>query len=292
VLQTRVRNASIEVVVPEDVGFSSERLRRINDALRRLIDQGKIAGSVSLVARQGGVVHFQAAGLMDIEARRPMERDTIFRIASMTKPITCTAVMMLFEEGHFLLDDPIADFIPEFGLTKVFARETADGVEVTDLARPITIRHLLMHTSGLTYAWPSVFPHPITRLYEAQQIGRSDEPLLEKVRRLAALPLVHQPGAEWTYGYSHDVLGRLVEVVSGQAFESFLQQRIFGPLEMIDTGFHVPTQDQDRLATVYIPDAEGRIQRSDRPDLDRSKPPTYFNGGGGLVSTATDYARF
>jgi CubicO group peptidase (beta-lactamase class C family) len=292
VLTTRKHSPTIEIVTPEDVGFSSMRLQRINDTLHRLIEQGKIAGCVSLVARQGQVAHFEAAGLMDIQARRPMERDTIFRIASMTKPITCTAVMLLFEEGHFLLDDPIADFIPEFGLTKVFARETADGVEVEDLARPITIRHLLMHTSGLTYAWPNVFPHPVTRMYEAAQIGRSDESLNEKVRRLAALPLVHQPGSEWTYGYSHDVLGRLVEVVSGQAFETFLQQRIFGPVEMINTGFHVPSQDRDRLATVYVADAEGGIQRSDRPDLNRSKPPAYFNGGGGLVSTAADYARF
>jgi CubicO group peptidase (beta-lactamase class C family) len=200
--------------------------------------------------------------------------------------------MMLFEEGHFLLDDPIADFLPEFGHTRVFARETAQGLELAALERPITIRHLLMHTTGLTYAWPTVFPHPVTRLYEQEQIGRSDEPLAEKVRRLAALPLVHQPGGGWTYGHSHDVLGRLVEVISGQTLDSFFKQRIFAPLEMTDSGFHVPTQHLNRLAAVHITDEAGGLRPIERVDLERSRPPVYLNGGGGLVSTASDYARF
>jgi CubicO group peptidase (beta-lactamase class C family) len=283
---------SIDVVRPETVGFSSARLHRIDDAFRRFVEAGKIAGAVSLVARHGKVVHFEATGFANLESRRPLRRDAIFRIASMTKPITCTAVMMLFEEGHFLLDDPIADVLPEFARTKAFAAEVANGIELADLERPITIRHLLMHTSGLTYAWPSVFPHPVTRLYEHEQIGRPDEVLAEQVGRLAALPLVHQPGAAWTYGHSHDVLGRLVEVISGLTFDNFLQQRLFGPLEMPDSGFHVPAERLDRLATVYGPGADRGLGPVQRADLERSKPPIFLNGGGGLVSTATDYARF
>jgi CubicO group peptidase (beta-lactamase class C family) len=280
----------IDTVRPEDVGFSSVRLQRIDATMRRLVNEEKIAGGVTLVARQGKVAHFEATGLMDIEARRPMERDAIFRIASMTKPITVTAVMMLFEEGHFLLDDPISDFIPEFAHTRVFVQKTEQGGELADLERPITIRHLLMHTSGLTH--PMNPDDAVSRMYAEAQIRRPDEKLAEKVRRLAALPLAHRPGARWTYGWSHDVLGRLIEVISGQPFDRFLRQRIFDPLEMTDTGFDLPSQQLDRLAAVHTALPAGGILRADRPDLDRSEPRVFFSGGGGLLSTATDYARF
>lgn len=274
----------MERVKPEEVGFSSARLQRINDAIRRFVDGGKIAGAVTLVARQGKVAHFEAAGQMDLEARRPMERDAIFRIASMTKPLTATAVLMLFEEGRFLLDDPVAEFLPEFGHTKVFLRETARGPEVTDLERPITIRHLLTQTSGLTYDF---YPDdPVSRIYVKEQIERRDETLAEKVRRVAALPLVHQPGVRWTYGFSYDVLGRLVEVISGEPFDAFLRQKIFAPLEMIDTGFSVPAEDLGRLAPIYAPDGRGGLKRYEH------RPTRFLSGGGGLVSTAADYGRF
>jgi CubicO group peptidase (beta-lactamase class C family) len=286
----RIEPARIEAVSPEDVGFSSARLRRVDDVMRSLVNGGKIAGALTLVARQGKVAHFEATGLMDVEARRPMERDAIFRIASMTKPITVTAVMMLFEEGQFLLDDPISGFLPEFSQTRVFVQRTEQGVELADLERPITIRHLLMHTSGLTN---DTHPEdPVSRIYAEAQIRRPDENLADKVRRLAVLPLVHQPGARWTYGFSHDVLGRLIEVISGQPLDRFLQHRIFDPLEMADTGFDVRPQDLDRVAPLYTTDAGGGILRADRPDLDRTKPCIFFSGGGGLVSTASDYARF
>jgi CubicO group peptidase (beta-lactamase class C family) len=281
--------SALDIATPEDVGFSSARLRRIGATMRRFVDEGKIAGAVTLVARHAKVAHFEATGLIDQEARRPMERDAIFRIASMTKPITCTAALMLFEEGQFLLDDPIADFLPEFAQTKVFVRETAQGVELADLERPITIRHLLMHTSGLTYDF---YPEdPVSRRYAREQIWRPGESLADKVKRFAALPLVHQPGADWTYGVSHDVLGRLVEVISGQPFEVYLQQRIFAPLEMTDTGFYVPPQHLSRLGPIYTPDGRGGLQR-DEEQRDHSKPPAYPSPGGGLVSTAADYARF
>jgi CubicO group peptidase (beta-lactamase class C family) len=281
---------TLDVVKAEDVGLSSVRLRRIDAAMRRFADEGKFAGVVTLVARRGRVAHFEAAGLIDREAGRPMERDAIFRIASMAKPLTCTAAMMLFEEGRFLLDDPIADFIPEFASAKVFERETAIGLELAELDRPITIRHLLMHTSGIAYDW-SAAP-PVGRMYNEQKIRRADETLAEKVCRLAALPLSHQPGARWTYGYSHDVLGRVIEVISGQLLDAFLRERLFDPLEMTDTGFHVSKQNLDRLATSYTTLDDGGIQRADRPELDYSKPPICLWGGGGLVSTAGDYAKF
>ena len=276
-------------VSPEDIGFSSARLQHIDNAMRRFVDEGTLAGAVTLVARHGKAVHFEASGLIDVEARRPMQRDAIFRIASMTKPITVAAVLMLFEEGHFLLDDPVAGFLPEFRQTKVFVRQTAHGLEVADLERPITIRHLLTHTSGLTY---EDYPEdPVSRIYAAEQIQRMDEILADKVGRIAALPLAHQPGARWTYGFSHDVLGRLVEVVSGQPFDVFLRQRIFAPLEMTDTGFYVPEQNLHRLAPVYRPDGRGGLKR-DENQRDRSKSPAFLGGGGGLVSTAADYGRF
>jgi CubicO group peptidase (beta-lactamase class C family) len=218
-----------------------------------------------------------------------MERDAIFRIASMTKPITVTATLMLFEEGHFLLDDPIASFIPEFAQTKVFVREFANGVEVTDLERPITIRHLLTHMSGLIYGF---YPDdPVSRIFAREQAGWPDEPLADRVRRFAALPLAHQPGDRWTYGVSHDVLGRLVEVISGQPFDVYLQQRIFAPLEMVDTGFSVRPQNRSRLGPIYSLDGRAGLQRTE-DSRDPATPPAYCSPGGGLVSTAADYARF
>jgi CubicO group peptidase (beta-lactamase class C family) len=280
-----------EAVAPEQAGFSSQRLERLDDGLQRLVNEGKLAGMVTLLARRGKVAHFAATGVMDVASSRPIQRDAIFRIASMTKPITCTAVMMLFEEGRFLLDDPVAAFLPEFANTRVFLGETAQGMEVADLERPITIRHLLMHTAGLTS--PSGVPaaHPVARLYEQQHIRRSDELLADNIRRLAALPLAHQPGAAFTYGQSHDVLARLVEVIAGQAFDAFLRDRILDPLDMHDTRFHVPAGDVNRLPSVHRIDEAGHLQVTE-PLLDAVTPPVYLSGGGGLVSTASDYARF
>jgi CubicO group peptidase (beta-lactamase class C family) len=279
----------VEVVSPEAIGFSSARLGRIGDTMRRFVDEGKLAGAVTLVARRGKLAHFEVTGLADVEAKRPMERNTIFRIASMTKPITSVATLLLFEQGHFLLDDPIADYLPEFAQTKVFVRETERGIEVADLARPITIRHLLTHSSGLT---SDSYPQdPVSRLYVRGQVRDPASSLAETVRRLAAKPLVHQPGERFTYGFSHDVLGRLVEVISGQSFDVFLRENVFEPLEMIDTGFAVPAPDRERLASVYSSDGRGGF-RCDLTAGDRSAQPVYLSGGGGLVSTSTDYARF
>jgi CubicO group peptidase (beta-lactamase class C family) len=279
----------METVSPEKIGFSAARLQRIDGAMRRFIANGTIAGAVTLVARQGKIVHFQAAGLVDRDAGRPMAADAIFRIASMTKAVTATAVMLLFEEGLFLLDDPIAEYFPEFAQTKVFVDDTAQGVVVADTEQPITIRHLLTHTSGLTY--PFYPDDPVSRIYLREAALRDDESLADNVRRIAALPLAHQPGTRWTYGVSIDVLGRLVEVLASQPFDVFLQQRIFAPLEMTDTGFWVSPHQQDRLAVVYASDGCGGLTR-DQEAGDMSQPPAFLSGGGGLVSTASDYARF
>jgi CubicO group peptidase (beta-lactamase class C family) len=265
----------MEAAFAEEEGFSSSRLGRIGESLRRLEDQGKCAGAVSLLVRRGRVVHLEATGFSDLETRRPMDRNGIFRLASMTKPITSLAVMMLFEEGNFLLDDPIAEFLPEFGQAKVFLRESADGVQVAELVRPITIRHLLMHTAGL---------RPL--------INRKGETLEVKVHQLASRPLAHQPGDGWTYGHSTDVLGRLIEKISGLPLDRFLHQRIFEPLDMSDTAFDVPPGKYARLAKVYTPNGAGGLRCEEGPNSDLTAPPIPPRAAGNLVSTAPDYARF
>ena len=265
----------MEAAFAEEEGFSSSRLGTIGEAMRRLDNQGKFAGVVSLLVRRGRVVHLEATGFSDLETRRPMDRDGIFRLASMTKPITSVAVMMLFEEGKFLLDDPIAEFLPEFGQAKVFLRESANGVDVAELDRPITIRHLLMHTAGL-------------RPYR----NRENETLEEKVHQLASVPLAHQPGDGWTYGHSTDVLGRLIEKISGLPLDRFFRERIFEPLEMSDTAFDVPREKYARLARVYTPDEAGGLRYGETQNSDLSAPPIPPSASGSLVATATDYARF
>lgn len=277
-------------ITQQAMGFSAARLRRIDDALHRLIDSGTIAGAVTQIARRGQVVQQVAHGLMDVQSAQPMRSDAIFRIASMTKPITAVAVLMLFEEGRFLLDDPIAASIPEFAQTRVFVRQTAAGVETTDLERPITIRHLLTHTSGLTYDFTS--NGPVNQLYAQERPLRGNETLEQAMVRLARLPLVCQPGSYWDYSVSIDVLGRLVEVVSGQTLDVFLAQRLFAPLGMADTGFFVPTNQSERLAAVHTVTTEGALQRDSDPRDTRAQRPTLLTGGGGLVSTAHDYGRF
>ena len=285
---------SLPVAEPESVGMSSERLERIGAGLGRLIDAGHIPGTVSLVARRGKIVHFEASGLRNVEAGLPMERDTIFRLYSQTKPVTGAAVMMLFEEGHFLMTDPIAKYLPEFAEMEVYLGEQ-DGEIQTEPAGPITIQQLATHTSGLTYGF---FPTPVGKMYaEHPVLGATEEPFpdgLEAwVKALVELPLVAQPGTEWHYSVGMDVLGRLVEVVSGMSFGEFLQQRIFDPLGMVDTGFHVPADKLDRFASNYTPTPDGGMQLADAPETSSYRePPAVEMGGGGLVGTVGDYLRF
>ena len=277
----------------EQVGFSSERLGRISAMLQGYVSRGELAGILALVARCGQTAYQEKFGLADIEAHKPMAYDTIFRIASMTKPVACAALMMLYEEGHFHLNTPISKFIPAFKNTKVFLRETSGGMELADLQQEITFRHLFTHTSGLSYGWNE--QDPVDRAYQAVQ-KRMEQDKVEPtakliVEALAELPLAFQPGTKWRYSMSIDVLGYLVEVISGMTLGEFLRKRMFEPLDMPDTGFFVAPEKVERLAAVYThTDPPKPIQRMEIPL--QTTPPSYESGGGGLVSTLHDYARF
>ena len=282
---------TLSTSTPEAVGFSSARLGRIPGAMQRFVDTGAVAGAVTLVARRGRVVQRAAYGLADAASGKPMQLDSIFRIYSMSKPIVAAAVMTVVEEGCVRIDDPIASFIPEFADTRVFVRATASGIETERLASPITVRHLLTHTSGIPY--PGV-GHPVLRVHADAGTMRLDEPLAAKTARIAGLPLMHQPGSAWTYGMSIDVLGRLLEVVSGQTLDVFLAERLFDPLQMVDTGFRVPAADVGRLTTQYWATSAGGFYVPEPPAdwIDVDGPRQFLMGGGGLASTVDDYAHF
>jgi CubicO group peptidase (beta-lactamase class C family) len=283
----------MNTVTPEEVGLSSARLERLRTVMQGYVDQGKLAGLVTLVARRGEVAHFDCFGMMDIEAGKPMRPDTIFRIYSMTKPITCVAFMMLFEEGRFLLNDPVSKFIPEFADLMVFVGTTETGVVVTDMDREITIRDLLTHTAGLGYGF--VDETPVEKMYQAEEFFTLvlQPSLPEMIQRLVRLPLAHQPGTCWRYSMAHDVIGHLVSVIADRPFDVFLEERVFGPLGMEDTGFFVPGDKLDRLAALYQPGETGGITLLDAPATSPFlNPDNTPSGGGGLVSTTSDYLRF
>jgi CubicO group peptidase (beta-lactamase class C family) len=293
----------------ETVGLSSERLERISSAIQKSIDEARIAGAVSLVARHGKVAYFKAFGLADREANRPMRTDNLFRICSMTKPITSVAVILLYEEGRFLLNQPVSDFIPEFKTVKVLdppypQDKTSPPGTLSDAKRPITIRHLLTHTSGLTYHWNSRLGKQYREARMGHGLIQQEGTIGEAVKRLASVPLLFQPGDAWEYSVADDVLGYLVEVVSGMPLDRFFQERIFKPLGMKDTGFFLPEDKVARLATAYTYHPEKGLQPirdqqtveeenlSYSADYPYRGSRTYFSGGGGLCSTAEDYYRF
>lgn len=278
-------------VAPEAVGISSSRLDRMQTRMNAYVDEGRTAGILTMVARRGQTVHFETHGMRDKENGLKMEHDTIFRIYSMTKPITSVAVMMLFEEGHFQLNDPVHRYIPAFKDIQVYDETADNGSNTVQSARPVTIRDLLTHTSGLTYG---VFGNsPVDIMYREAGILRPDQDLESMVDALGKIPLIHQPGTKWNYSVSTDVLGYLVEVVSGQPFGDFLEDRIFGPLGMKDTGFEVPKNDLNRFANNYRYTPEGELVLQDGAEDSRfAGPITFYSGGGGLVSTAQDYFRF
>ena len=279
----------IPMGAPEEVGLSSERLQRISPVMRSYVDRGKLAGVMTMIARRGKVVHFEKFGHKDIAADKPMEFDTIFRIYSMTKPITSVAIMMLYEEGRFQLNDPVSKFIPEFKDLKVFKNETEDGIELAYTKREMTIRDLLTHTSGLTYGWGD---GPVDKMYQQAKLFDPKDTLKDAVGRLSRIPLLHQPGTTWEYSVSTDVLGYLVEVISGVSFDVFLEERIFKPLGMVDTGFSVPDEKVGRYAALYKPDDQTGLEIVYTPPLATGQRTFFFSGGGGLVSTASDYIRF
>lgn len=278
---------------PGDVGLSAERLARIGAWMRGYVDAGKLPCAMTLVARRGEVVFFEAQGLADVEAGKPLAADSILRMYSMSKPVTSVAAMMLYEEGRFQLDDPVARFIP--GFTDMAVAVSGEGEEiVSEPARePVTIRHLMTHTSGLIYGFMN--ETPLGKLYQAEKLdfGHGSGTLEDAVGRLARVPLTSHPGAEWNYGVSTDVLGYLVEVISGERFDRFLAERVLGPLGMADTGFHVPESEQGRFAALYGPTEEGGIELIDPPRASSfMREATMHSGGSGLVSTMGDYHRF
>jgi len=281
---------------PEEVGLSSERLTRIHGAIQRHIDAGDIAGAVTLVGRKGRLAHLEAQGVMDLASKKPMSTDTIFHLASMTKPIAGVAILMLMEEGKLRLTDPVSKYIPELKtLTVAVPMEPGPGqAPAADrsaepkfykvpAAREITIRDLLTHTSGLVSGG-------ISATAAAKMPRKPTDALADYIPRLAAVPLAFQPGSRWTYspGAGFDTLGRVVEVISGQTFDAFLRQRIFEPLGMKDTFFYPPDDRLPRVATIYQRTPEGLTKAPDQ----RVTPSKYFSGGGGLMSTAEDYLQF
>ncbi len=274
------------MAVPEAVGVSNERLERIRPLLQDYVDKENLPGFLTVVARHGKIVHFETIGMRDIENKKPIKPDTIFRIYSMSKPITSVAVMMLYEEGHFQLGTPVSKFIPEFENMKVY---NADQTEILDAEEEVTIKHLLMHTAGLTYGWGD---KPVDERYKELKIFEKGSTLADMVKKLGDIPLVHEPGERWTYGVSVDVLGYLVEVVSGMPFEEFLQTRLFGPLGMVDTAFSVPPEKVDRFAALYRSNKENGLERVENAPLANDEISFFPSGGGGLVSTAADYLRF
>ena len=294
-----VLGQGFSVVKPEDAGFSSERLARLDALVDRHIEEDNLAGAVTLIARHGRAVRLQAHGMQDRENSKPMMTDAIFRIASMSKAITSVAVMMLYEEGRFMLSDPLSKFIPAFSDAVVALappQDAPDSVKfVTEPAqRPITIRHLLTHTAGLTYGYGEA----VDLYEEAGLVGwycaDRDETIGAAMERLADLPLHGHPGETWQYGFATDVLGYLVEVVSQMPLDQFLMERIFAPLGMDDTSFFLPPEKADRLAPVYGIGESGILELQE-PTATTDYihgPRQCYSGGAGLLSTITDYGRF
>lgn len=277
---------------PADVGISAEGLQGIRPALQPFIDSGKLAGIATLVARDGKIVHHDAFGFADAEAGKPMQLDTIFRMYSMTKPITAVAVMQLVDRGLIRLDDPVSKYIPEFAEGEVIVKGDDGTVKLVPAEEVMRIDHLMTHTSGLSYGFlnAEAFPH-----YEKAGLNDFNSLTLEEFgRRAGNVPLLHEPGAGWNYSIGMDVLGRIVEVVSGLPYEVYLQKNLFGPLGMVDSGFYVPAEKLERFAQVYTPneDKTGRVPLTDPRLSDFRTPPSMASGGGGMVGTIGDYYRF
>ena len=284
----------LQTVTPELVGMSTERLTRIGPAMQKYIDAKLVPGVVTLIARKGKVVHFEARGFMDVDGQIPIRPDAMFRIASMTKPITSVALMMLWEEGHFQLRDPVSKFIPEFAEQRVSTTSDASGEtgQLVAVNRPSTIRDMLTHTAGLANSYRGN-----TEYYAAQIEIQPQDTLQSYISRLAGLPLNYQPGEEWQYSNATDVVGRLVEVMSGQTLDEFMQQRIFQPLGMTDTHFFMDDDKGGRLMSQYTPGPDNNQIVLEDPGSNASRWITsdnkqVFRGAGGLVSTTRDYLQF
>ena len=282
-------------------GFSAERLERITDHLNRsYIDNGKIAGCQVLVARHGHPAYFKSLGQMDRERNKPVKDDTIFRLYSMTKPITSVALMTLYERGYFQLNDAVYKFVPEWRDQRVWISGDGAAMETARPARPPSMRDMLCHTGGLTYGSALVAlgvpdsRHPVDKVYAELGVRRDRGETLEQfVRKLGRVPLRYQPGERWMYSLSTDVCGALVEIISGKRFDKFLEEEIFAPLGMKDTSFHVEAGKLPRFAANYRRGPDKKLELIDDPEKSTYRePPTFFSGGGGLTGTTQDYWRF
>ena len=291
----------INVESVESVGFSPERLKRIDDAMNDWVKQGWMNGAVGMIIRDGKIVYYKAAGYNDIYAKIPLPKDDIFRIASQTKAITSVAVMMLYEEGKFLLDDPVSKYIPSFTHEQVLDKfnETDSSYTTVPAKRDVTIRDLLTHTSGIDYA--QIGSKEAKAIYAKNNITAGldvhNDKLSDAMNRLGSLPLLHQPGEKWTYGLNIDLLGDLIEIWSGITLDEFFHKRIFEPIGMNDSYFNVPKEKENRLVNLYQEDSLGHLikQSGEALGVDVNYPlrtKTYFSGGGGLSSTIYDYAIF
>jgi CubicO group peptidase (beta-lactamase class C family) len=297
----------LNIVAPETVGMSGDRLQRVTRWMNQLVDEKKLAGASVLIGRQGQIPYFETAGFSELEIGRPFEKDTIVRIYSMTKPVTSVAAMMLYEEGCFQLDDPVANYIPAFADTQVWTGGDADITSTVPQSSPMLVRHLLTHTSGLTYDF--IRATPVDAQYREMELDRRnpDISLESWANTLASAPLIAQPGSAWNYSFATDVVGRLVEIWSGKSLDVFMQERIFEPLGMVDTGFVMREENRERFSALYAPKVGGRLGDPNPPPLSERgglklqesvidsvyfKSPGAFSGGGGLVSTMHDYSRF
>ena len=287
---------------PQEVGLSAKRLERISTTTRQFIDEERLAGAVTVVARRGKVAYFEAYGMMDVETNKSMQKDTIFRIYSMTKPIAAAAVMMLCEEGKLELDVPASVYLPELGGLKVAKDADAERLALVEADRDVTVQDLMRHTAGFPGAARYMAGQTaVDKYYRKVGLHRLHEcNLQEMVARLGKIPLLYQPGSKWHYSIAADVLGRLIEVASGQSFDVFLAERVFQSLGMHDTGFYVPVEKIDRFAGMYGPKPDGGLQTIDAPEggtgnISKTsfiQKPKFLSAGGGLVSTAADFARF
>ncbi|MDP6582395.1 MAG: serine hydrolase domain-containing protein [Vicinamibacterales bacterium] len=298
VLSTPVLSAEdLPRAQPEAVGLSGPRLERLTEAMQAYVDDGRLSGAVVLVARRGRVAYLQSFGQRDIESRSPMADDAIFRIASQTKAIVSTGVMLLQEEGKLLISDPVGRYLPEFARTQVAVAKDGGGYDVVDARGRVTIRQLLTHTSGVSYGSGPASDRWESAGIQGWYFADREEPVGDTIARLAALPFDAHPGEQWIYGYNTDILGALIESVSGQPLDEFIQTRILDPLGMEDTHFYLPLDKRDRLATVYSATNDG-LDRAPNPGHMVGQgayvdgPRASFSGGAGLLSTATDYARF
>ncbi|WND02643.1 serine hydrolase domain-containing protein [Temperatibacter marinus] len=282
----------IEKIHSPTLTTTDKKLDRITEHFNAYINQGKMAGAISLVTRKGKIIHYEKMGQQNMAQNRPMQDDTIFRIYSMTKPIIGAGLMMLWEDGKFKLDDPVSKYIPEFKNLKVYAGQNDDGsMKTVDMEREMTVRDLLTHTAGLSYGWFS--ETPVDMLYRSSELLAPHLSTKEFISRLSKIPLLVQPGSRWIYSVSVDVQGYLIEVLSGMPLDQYLREKIFNPLGMKDTGFHVPEANLDRFVEVYTLDKDkGLIPLPAGTIQDFTKKPAFHSGGGGLVSTTFDYLAF